>query len=421
MEENIVIPRNKFNSSYNNKFLTCQGIVTEISPEFEDPTYGYIQIVSLQSFYNDKQQIGVQQDTKIIMPEEFADHLILGDKVRIKGTMVIYNAHDIKSGFRAILANDLKKINEEEFFNLTEQDIINIKSIAKQPLIQYKIANYIYKNINFNSDIKLIGALLLFCTESKKLLSQRIHCNIGLLIVGNSRTYKTSYLKELKLLMPNHIFEYSQKSDGQFVTYNSRKKIADQFSKKAGLSDLAKNGLILIDNLGELKPYRLSKLFKSYIEILRKSSIISALHKDSSKSSLLKKFDIVLIADEDPVGEINTSKIEVRNDTLFSKELLKKYILYIRKICAPPLTEEAVKYIIQFKKEMIKLNKKKLNFNKTIDSTNFVRILTILSKVYASMALKETVDLEDVQLITRIYRQSLINLDLIDNVSITNL
>ena len=197
MENEVVLPLDKLNNSYYNKLLTCQGIVTEISPEFEDNTHGYIQIISLQGLNKDKQQIGLQQNKKIIVPEEFVDRLSLRDKVRIKGTMVVHNAQDSKSRYRAVLANNLKIINDEEFVNLTKQEIKSMKRISKQPLVQQKIANFIYNNKFFNNDIKLIGALILFCADSKIFVEQRIHCNLGLLIVGKSGTYKTSYLKAL--------------------------------------------------------------------------------------------------------------------------------------------------------------------------------------------------------------------------------
>ena len=47
MEIEFIIPLEELNDSYYNKTLTCQGIVTELSVEFEDFYYGFIQIIIL--------------------------------------------------------------------------------------------------------------------------------------------------------------------------------------------------------------------------------------------------------------------------------------------------------------------------------------------------------------------------------------
>jgi len=255
------------------------------------------------------------------------------------------------------------------------------------------------------------------------------------LIVGTSGTYKTTYLQALKELLPNKTVQFSQKSEGRFVTYNSRHKKGGKFCKKAGLADLAKNGIILIDNLEELKPYRLSKLGETFIEILRKSSIIAAVHtrgrnyyeKESvyenlqfpGKNNLLGKFDIVLVTTNRPdkktdnyetiriTGEQN---IDIR--TIFSKDLLRKYITYAKKNYDPILTKEAGDQLNEFKEEMLKINKEEKKERK-INQQNLIKVLVMLSKAYARIALKNETTVKDVQKIIGIYKKSLKNLDLI--------
>ena len=436
MESELFLPLDELNFSYYNKLLTCQGIVTEISSEFEDDNYGFIQIIFLQSLKKNNRQIGIQRGIDIILREIYIGKMSLGDKVQITGVLRVYNAHNSRSRNLAILSKNIKIINDGDYINLTEQEIKKFETIAKQPSVQQKLANYLFDNLLIEDHIKLIGTLILFCADSPILFENGIHCNIGFLIIGASGAYKTTYLRTLKELFPNHVFQFSQKSDVKFITYKSRYKIGGHFCKKAGLADFAKNGIVLIDNLEELKSYKLSNLDKNFRNILRKSSIIAAAHpkKDQyndkkavhdnlqfpRKNDLLRKFDIVLVSSNKPdrkidnVEEINAIRTEKLNKNfLISKDLLRKYIIYAKRKYDPKFSEEKVsKQIIKFKEEVLSLNEKKNKIGE-IDPNNLVRVLTMLCKAHARLALKNEINEKDVLEIIGIYKKSLINLDLI--------
>jgi len=395
MEIKTHTPIEKLSKTNYNNTLNYQGIVTELSPEFIDDSYGFIQTASLQSLKEDSEQISVQHNIDIILSEKFVGLLKVGDKVRITGTVIVRNINDRSSINKAILTEKIKVVNNEELDNLTEQEIKIIKSFASQPLVQQKLANLIFNNLLINPDIILIGTLILFCADSPDIVKNRIPCNISLLIVGKSGTYKTSFLKSLKKLLPNNIFHFSQKSETHFITYNSRYKKGNDFCKKAGLADLAKNGIILIDNLGELKEFKLSNLNRDFKQILRKSSIIAAVHTkyktyDDKKSVyqnlqiprknfLLKKFDLVLIADSKPAG--NTYYYRAIKDNQFSKDILRKYIKYAKNKFDPRFTERAETEIRKFQEEMVKINK-------ILDIFKLTRVLTLLSKHMQGKLLK---------------------------------
>ena len=419
MEIKIYTPIDKLSKSNNNNALIYQGIVTELSPEFIDASYGFIQVASLQSLQNDRQQIGVQHNIDIILSEKFVGLLKIGDKVRVTGTVIVRNINDRKSINKAVLTEKLEIINNEEFENLTEQDIKSIERFAKQPLVQQKLANLIFINLLINPDIILIGTLILFCAHSPAICNDRISCNLSMLIVGRSKTYKTTFLNILKEVLPNNIFYFSQKSEMHFLTY-SRYKKGGVIYKKAGLADLAKEGIIIIDNLGYLKEYKLSDLNRDFKQTLRKSSIIAAVHtKDNTynftksvyqnlqfprKNALLKKFDLVLIADSKPAGNINYYRAIIDNQ--LSKDILRKYIKYAKNKFDPHLTKKAGNEIRNFQEEMVEINN-------VLDVLKLTRVLTLLSKAYARIALKNTIELEDVQIVIKIYKQVLKNLNLI--------
>lgn len=426
MKSELLVPLEELNNSYNNKLVTIKGIVKELSSEFKDDNYGFIQSVLIQSLEKRNRQIGVQRDVNVIFLEDHIGLTSLGDKVQITGVQEVYNAHDSKMRDSVIVAKNIKIINDEEYINLTPQDITKIRTIAKQPLVLQNLANYIFDNAPLDDDIKLIGTLILFCADSPKLV---IHSHISLLIVGASGTYKTTYLQTLKDLLPNNNFLFSQKSDVKFITYDSRYKKGGELCKKAGLADFTKNGIILIDNLEEIKSYRLSKLDTNFIKILRNSSIISAVHtkferyKDKnsvyenvqfpSKKALLEKFDIILVTTnkhDKTSKEMRKSQIGI--SSLLTKDLLRKYLIYAKNRYDPIPTKAAADQITKFKEEMLRNNKEKKKIRK-INQQNLVRVLIMLSKAYTRITLKNEITSKDVQKIISIYKKSLINLDLI--------
>lgn len=109
----------ELNSSYNNKLVTIQGIVKEISPEFEDDNYGFIQSVIVQSLKKRNQQIGVQRDVTAIFLEDHIGLISLGDKVQITGVQEVYNAHDSRIRDSVLVAKNTEIINDEVYINLT--------------------------------------------------------------------------------------------------------------------------------------------------------------------------------------------------------------------------------------------------------------------------------------------------------------
>ncbi|MFW9876217.1 MAG: hypothetical protein ACFFG0_24205 [Candidatus Thorarchaeota archaeon] len=432
---NLITPIDVLNTSYHNKNVTCQGYITKLSREFEDNSYGFIQIGTLQELKKDKQQTKYHHGIEIILPEELVDTVILGDKVEVTGTFIVYNINNNTMSYNAILVKYVKNLNDETYNNLSKKEIEDIENIAKQSFVQYKLAECIFKDIYINQDIKLIGTLILFCTDSIPLVKNGIKCNLSLLVVGSSGTYKSSFLRILKNLLPNNNFEFSQKSDRQFLTFNTRYKIGGEYCKKAGLVDLAKDGAVLIDNLEEIKEHKLNKLNQDFEEILKKSSVITAVHTIDNyydhnlsvknniqfprKNSLLKKFDLVLISDINSFDKVDNLRVfELLNERnkdepiLITKNLLRKYIIYSKYKFDPCFTPKAGNRIIEFKEQMIKLNMEK-NPTYKLNSGNLVRVLTMLSKAYARISLKNEIDINNIEIIIRIYKQTLKNLCLI--------
>lgn len=436
MKSEILLSLSELNTSYHNKLITCRGIIAELSSEFNDDDYGQIQIAFIQYLKDNNQRTGIQRGIDVILQEDHIGVVDLGDKIKITGVLEFYKAHDFRSQNLAILTRELKIINSEGFDKISEYDIKKFEALAKLPLLHQKLANFIFDNIIIDDYIKLVGLLTIFSTDSPKLLEQSIHGNISVLIIGSSGTYKSPYLRKLKDKLFFMTMNFSQKSDVRFVSTKSRYKIGGERTQISGLADLAKEGIILIDNLEELKISNLSSLDTNFSDILKKTSIVAAAHckgdqynyKMSAyenlqfprKNGLLKKFDLVLVAKSKLKTKIvvsdnkeNMNIEEEDHNFQFSNELLRKFIMYTKKEYEPMIFDENVmNHIFKFNEEVIQLNKEKSKINK-INTGNLVRGIITLSKAYARIALRKEIRLNDVEKVLQIYRRSLLNLDLI--------
>lgn len=436
MKSEIMLSLSELNTYYHNKLITCQGIIAELSPEFNDVMFGQIQIALIQCLKSNNQKTGIQWGIDVILQEDDIGVVNLGDKVQITGVLEVYKAHDCRPQNLAILTEKLEIINNEWYDKITERDVKNIEAIAKYPHLHENLANFIFDEVMIDDYIKLVGLLTIFSTDSPTLMEHGIHGKISVLIIGTSGTYKSTYLRKLKDKLSFMTINFSQKSDVRFVSNTSRYKIGGERWQISGLAEFAKDGIILIDNLEELKNSKLYNLDARFTDILKKSSILAAVHsKDnrynfkmsayenlqfSRKNSLLSEFDLILVTNSklkkqiiDFEDKINKDLEEEDNSFHISNEFLRNFIIYAKKEYEPMILDEEVRdHIIMFKEEVIRLNNEKSKFNK-INSGNLIRGIMTFSKAYARIALRKEIRLKDVKKVLQIFRNSLLNLDLI--------
>ncbi|MBY9016837.1 MAG: minichromosome maintenance protein MCM [Candidatus Lokiarchaeota archaeon] len=435
MKSGLLLPLNELKVSYHNKLLTCQGIIAKLSSEFEDDHFGLIQIAFIQCLKTDKKSIGVQRGIDVILQKDHIGLANLGDRVQITGILEVYKAHDSQPRNLAVLAQKIELKNNVEYENITNEDIEKFKNIAKSPNLQQRLANFIFDNILIDDSIKLVGLLTAFSKDSPKNMERNIHGKISMLIIGTSRTFKSTYLRKLEEKLSFMTIKFSQKSDVRFVSSKSRYKIGGERCQISGLTDYVKEGIVLIDNLEELKDSRLSSLNAEFTDILKKASIIAAVHsKDKQynnklsasdnlrfprKRGLLRQFDLVLVANSKLTknsfvfeSEENLYRGE-KGNFQFTNEFLRKYIIYAKEEFEPMISNESLmNRIIEFKEEVVNLNKEKFLFG-ILEIGNLVRGIITLSKAHARIAFRDEIKEEDVEKVLKIYRSSLANVGLI--------
>lgn len=436
MDSELVVPLRELNVSYHNKPVTCQGIVAELSSEYYDNRFGQIQIAYLHSLKGDNRRLGIQWGIDIILQEELTGVVYLGDKVEVTGSLVVYETHICRPRNLAILAKKIKIINNEAYTEITEQDFKYFRMLSKTPFLHEKLANYLFDNLSIDGEIKLIGLLTTFINDTPILIDYKIHNKISILIIGPSGTYKTPYLRKFEEKLAFMTARFSQKSDVQFLSSKSRYKIGGEQCLISGLTEFAKDGIILIDNIEEIKANKLADLEKNFTEILEKASIIAAVHsKDKKfsnkvpitrnlqfpkKSNLLGKFDLVLFSNihfddltDDYIEKKLLNPTEENNIPFMTNKFFRKYLSYSKKEFDPLFENDSVVNMIhEFKEEVVKLNSEKKSFKK-IDPKNLIRVIMLLCKSYARISLRGDIIASDVQKVIQIYRKSLIYLDLI--------
>jgi len=362
----IKIEIENLNSYYTNKLISCYGVVLEISPTLKEKSaemhIKYLKVIGLKKNHS---VINIGSAIKLIISYDQFDLVKLGDIIEITGIYKLHNADLIayKKTFKpeyVIQVITIKVLNEIDLFKPNNEEISFIKKLSKEPNIQKRIACSIFPAIFGRDDIKMICALIIFMNH----LNSYNQFGISLLLIGEPGTSKSKILRCLEDLFPTLVYEYRENSDIKFEWTNTKYKIEGSPWKRTGLIDLAKKGLIIIDNLEEKKPYHIKHIEDVLSNRSMKSTIISAVRtkenkynfkipvvdniKISKKKSLIRDFDIIFVLVNKPNKLNDILEVEHilsigNNDEgdIIPQDLLKKYITYARNNYNPVLSRLA--------------------------------------------------------------------------------
>lgn len=373
-------------------------------------------------------EINIGSAIKVIISYDQFDIVKLGDIIGITGIYKLDNADSkpykkISKPEYVIQVRTIKVLNEIDLFKPNNEEISFIKKLSKKPNIQKRIACSIFPEIFGRDNIKMICALIIFMNH----LNPMNQFCISLLIIGEPGTSKSKILSSLEDLFPNLVYKYRANSDIKFEGTNTMYKIEGSPWKRTGLIDLAKKGLIVIDNLEEKKPYHIKFIEDVLSNRSMKSSIISAIRtkenkynfkipvvdniKISKKKSLVRDFDIIFILVNKPNKQNDNLEVEHilsigNNDEkdIIPRDLLKKYITYARTNYNPVLSKLATNDIDEFFNKIKALSRIQSDFS--ITDRDLIMIVS-LSKAFAKMALREKVLKGDVKEIIKLFNRYL--------------
>lgn len=282
-----------------------------------------------------------------------------------------------------IIVKDSKQVVQ----SLTDEDIMTIQKLSKDPRIYERIVTSISPSIYGHEYIKRSLALALFGGECKNPGKKHtLRGDINVLICGDPGTAKSQFLKYTEKIAPRAVFTTGQGASAVGLTANVRRNpVTREWTLEAGALVLADQGVCIIDEFDKMNDQDRTSIHEAMEQqsisiskagivtsLQARCSVIAAANPISGRydpsltfsenvnlsEPILSRFDILcVVKDEmDPIQDQNLAKFVVNshirhhpsNDTNLDEDivknsleipqdLLKKYIVYSRVNVRPKL------------------------------------------------------------------------------------
>ena len=330
---------------------------------------------------------GGEKPTQLILYlyDDIVGKINPGDKVAAIG---ILKGYVKKDGTIDIFldTNNIETIETEyEEIEISEDDVIKIKNLAKRKDIFDIIVNSIAPHIYGYRTIKEAIALQLFSAPSIRLKGSKIRGNIHILLVGDPATGKSSILQYVKTLAPKCIYTTGRGSSAAGLTValvRDEFSEGNSFSIEAGACVLADKGIVLIDEfekmdrkdreaLHEVMEQEQVSISKAGViaSFKARCSILAAANPKLGRfdrykpiaeqidlpPTIISRFDLIFFVMDKPEESEDVAKHILKTATnpeeikpILEPEFLKKYVAYARRKIHPKLSDEAKEKIKDF-------------------------------------------------------------------------
>ncbi len=415
------------------------------------------QSVTIQEVPEDLPAGRIPRSVQAILTHDLVDMVKPGDRVSVMGVYKSVVAQSIKNENSTLFKTYIEvnyidsEDKAEELTELTKADKEKIEALAKEPMIQKKIARSIAPTIFGREELKMASALSLFSgTKKKKPGGGYKRGDIHVLFVGDPGTGKSEILKSAVDISPRGLYTSGKGSTAVGLTAAVIKDSeTGQMNLEAGAIVLANGGVAAIDEFDKMETADRSALHEGMEQqtiSIAKAGIVATLKAETSilaaanphfgrydryktptqnirmPPSLLSRFDLIFVVVDKPDKTQDAQMAEhILQSSLYGTDeykegkesieapippdLLKKYIKYARKTCHPHLSEEAKDRIKEFYLEL-RGESDKENAIISILARN-LDALVRLSEAYAKMALRSKATKDDVEEIIKLFRRYL--------------
>ncbi|ORZ37675.1 MCM2/3/5 family-domain-containing protein [Catenaria anguillulae PL171] len=373
-------------------------------------SHGPFNINTQQTVYRNFQKLTLQETPGTVPPGRLPRHreVILlwdlidcarpGEEIEVVG--VYRHNFDLslnnKNGFpvfsTVIEANSITK-REDEFaaLRLTQDDIDQIKQLAKDPKIGRRLIKSIAPSIYGHEDIKTALCLALFGGVPKNVKNKhRIRGDINVLLLGDPGTAKSQFLKYVEKTAHRAVYTTGQGASAVGLTASVRKDpVTKEWTLEGGALVLADKGVCLIDEFDKMNDADRTSIHEAMEQqsiSISKAGIVTSLHARCCivaaanpirgryntqipfsqnvdlTEPILSRFDVLCVVKDrvDPemddrlaefvvsshrrshplVTQAELDTITTRNDdaTIIPQDLLKKYIMYAKEKIQPQLS-----------------------------------------------------------------------------------
>ncbi len=442
-----------------------------VSKRCKAKTQSDFRLISKDSEFIDWQSIMIQEipedlppgriprSVQAILTYDLVDIVKPGDRVQIVGLYKSVLAQTISSNnstlFKTFIhVNFIDPEDKSETVDISKEDKKIIEALAKQPMIQKKIARSIAPHIYGRDDLKMACALSLFAgTRRLKPGGGYKRGDIHVLFVGDPGTGKSEVIKSAVYISPRGLYTSGKGASGVGLTAAVIKDVeTGQMNLEAGAIVLANGGVAAIDEFDKMDPRDRSALHEAMEQqtvsiakagivatLKAQTAIIAAANPHSGRfneyktftentrmpPSLLSRFDLMfkVIDRPDPADDAQMAEFILNNATIdfkkeaegsqekekkeaeISREVLKKYIKHARRTCHPTLSDEAKEKIKEFYLEL----RGQYDSEDAIVSIlpRSLDALVRLSEAYAKMALRDVVLKSDVEEIMKLFKRYL--------------
>ncbi|MEM1611555.1 MAG: minichromosome maintenance protein MCM [Sulfolobales archaeon] len=369
---------------------------------------GVFKFLENDSLYIDHQRISIGEapenvpsgqmprQIQVILEGDIVDRVRPGDKAQVIG---IVRLAPIGGGQRRakgvyeieIYANNIETgVKGVEEIELSEEDIEEIRKLARDPLITRKIVASIAPAIHGHWDVKEAIALLLFGGVPKQRSDgTRIRGDIHVLIIGDPGTAKSQLLQFTSKVAPRGIYTTGKGSTAAGLTAAVvRDKNTGEYYLEAGAMVLGDMGVVCIDEIDKMRDEDRTAIHEALEQqtvSISKAGIHATLNARASvlaagnprygryiddrplidninlPVTILSRFDLIFVLKDQPsieedrllaehITSVHSSFEEIKPP--IDPGLLRKYIAYARRYIRPKLSEEARKMISDFFVEM---------------------------------------------------------------------
>lgn len=437
---------------------------------------GPFQIETLQTVYRNYQKLTLQESPgsvppgrvprqkEIIVTNDLVDTIRPGDEVEITGifTSRYESSANIKHSFPVfttlIEANCVKRLNDIEVGELTDEDKIEIRKLAKNPNIANLIFSSIAPSIYGNDFIKKAITLAMFGGVSKDIQGKhKIRGDINVLLLGDPGTAKSQFLKYLQKAFHRSVYTTGKGASAVGLTAGVHKDpVTKEWTLEGGALVLADKGICLIDEFDKMNDQDRTSIHEAMEQqsiSISKAGIVTSLQARCSviaaanpikgrynnqltfsdnvdlTDPILSRFDILcVVKDEvDPkidnalstfvinshimshpnFNESNRELLlpdpETENKEKISQELLKKYIMYARKYIHPKLSDLNKNKVSKFYAE---LRKESEIVGGMSIAVRHLESLLRMAEAHARMHLREYVRADDIDLAIKVMLES---------------
>ena len=225
-----------------------------------------------QTIYRNYQKITIQESPgtvppgrvprqkEIILTNDLVDSIRPGDEVEATG---IYTSRfDVSTNIRhcfpvfttSIECNHIRRLNELDMGELTDDDKIEIRKLGKNPNIATMIFNSIAPSIYGSEFIKKALALAMFGGVAKDVNNKhRIRGDINVLLLGDPGTAKSQFLKYLQKVFHRSVYTTGKGASAVGLTAGVHKDpVTKEWTLEGGALVLADKGICLIDEFDKM-------------------------------------------------------------------------------------------------------------------------------------------------------------------------